>query len=60
MEAIRDGNEELAARRLRDHVLVQGERFSDMMLNFAAAIETRTRASQQAASEGTKRVQSNK
>ena len=37
LEAIRQGNEEPAAKRLRDHVLVQGERFSDMMLNFAAA-----------------------
>ena len=41
LEAIREGNEELAAKRLRDHVLVQGERFSDMMLNFAAATENR-------------------
>lgn len=46
MEAIRQGNEELAARRLRDHVLVQGERFSYMMLNFAAATENRSRAAQ--------------
>jgi DNA-binding GntR family transcriptional regulator len=46
LEAIRQGNEELAAKRLRDHVLVQGERFSDMMLNFAAATEHRSRAPQ--------------
>jgi DNA-binding GntR family transcriptional regulator len=46
VEAIREGNEELAAKRLRDHVLVQGERFSDMMLNFAAAAESRSRAPQ--------------
>jgi DNA-binding GntR family transcriptional regulator len=46
MEAIRQGNEELAAKRLRDHVLVQGERFSDMMLNLATASENRSRASQ--------------
>lgn len=42
LEAIREGKEELAARRLRDHVLVQGERFSDMMLNFAAATGQRS------------------
>jgi DNA-binding GntR family transcriptional regulator len=46
VEAIRQGNEELAAKRLRDHVLVQGERFSDMMLNLAAATESRSLASQ--------------
>jgi DNA-binding GntR family transcriptional regulator len=45
MEAIRQGNEELAAKRLRDPVLVQGERFSDMMLNLAAAAESRSLAS---------------
>jgi DNA-binding GntR family transcriptional regulator len=33
LEAIRAGDEQLAASRLHGHVLVQGERFSDMMLN---------------------------
>jgi len=32
LEAIRAGDEQLAATRLHDHVLVQGERFSDMVL----------------------------
>lgn len=36
LEAIRAGNEQLAANRLHGHVLVQGERFSDMMLNLKA------------------------
>lgn len=47
MEAIRQGNEELAAKRLRDHVLVQGERFSDMMLNLATATGNRASAKPQ-------------
>lgn len=37
LEAIRAGDEQLAATRLHDHVLVQGERFSDMMLGIAAS-----------------------
>jgi DNA-binding GntR family transcriptional regulator len=36
LEAIRAGNEQLAANRLHGHVLVQGERFSNMMLNLKA------------------------
>ncbi|MHC6151224.1 GntR family transcriptional regulator [Bradyrhizobium elkanii] len=32
LKAIRAGDEQLAASRLHDHVLVQGERFSDMVL----------------------------
>lgn len=36
LEAIRAGDEQLAATRLHDHVLVQGERFSDMVLGMAA------------------------
>jgi DNA-binding GntR family transcriptional regulator len=35
LEAIRAGDEQLAASRLHDHVLVQGERFSDMVLGLA-------------------------
>lgn len=35
LEAIRAGDEQLAATRLHDHVLVQGERFSDMVLGLA-------------------------
>lgn len=42
VEAIRQGDEDLAGKRLRDHVLVQGERFSDMMLNLAAATQKRS------------------
>jgi DNA-binding GntR family transcriptional regulator len=35
LEAIRAGDEQLAATRLREHVMVQGERFSDMVLGLA-------------------------
>jgi len=35
LEAIRAGDEQLAATRLHDHVMVQGERFSDMVLGLA-------------------------
>ena len=35
LESIRAGDEQLAATRLHDHVLVQGERFSDMVLGLA-------------------------
>ena len=35
LEAIRAGDEQLAATRLHDHVLAQGERFSDMVLGLA-------------------------
>ena len=35
LEAIRAGDEQLAATRLHSHVLVQGERFSDMVLGLA-------------------------
>jgi len=37
LEAIRAGDEQLAATRLHDHVLVQGERFSDMVLGLSAS-----------------------
>jgi DNA-binding GntR family transcriptional regulator len=37
LEAIRSGQEQLAASRLHDHVLIQGERFSDLMLSLNAA-----------------------
>jgi len=37
LEAIRAGDEQLAATRLHDHVLVQGERFSDMVLGLAGS-----------------------
>jgi len=36
LEAIRSGHEQLAASRLHSHVLVQGERFSDMMLSLSS------------------------
>jgi len=42
LEAIRAGDEQLAASRLHGHVLVQGERFSDMMLNLKT--ENRSKA----------------
>lgn len=35
LKAIRAGDEQLAASRLHDHVLVQGERFSDTVLGLA-------------------------
>ena len=37
LEAIRAGDEQLAASRLHSHVLVQGERFSDMVLGLAGS-----------------------
>lgn len=45
LEAIRAGHEDMAARQLQAHVLIQGERFSDMMLTFAAVERTRARVS---------------
>jgi DNA-binding GntR family transcriptional regulator len=36
LEAIRAGDEQLAANRLLGHVLIQGEKFSDLMLGLAA------------------------
>lgn len=33
VEAIIAGNEDLAAQRLREHVVIQGERFSDLILS---------------------------
>lgn len=35
LEALRAGDAEQAATRLRDHIAVQGERFSDMMLGLS-------------------------
>lgn len=45
LEAIRAGHEDMAARQLHAHVLIQGERFSDMMMTIAAVERTRTRVS---------------
>lgn len=45
LEAIRAGHEDIAARQLQAHVVIQGERFSDMMITFAAVERTRTRVS---------------
>lgn len=36
VEAIVAGNEDLVAQRLREHVVIQGERFSDLMLSLGA------------------------
>ena len=37
LQAIRAGDENLAAKRLYDHIMIQGERFSDMMMTLATA-----------------------
>jgi hypothetical protein len=39
LEAICAGDEQLAASRLHSYVLVQGERFSDMVLGLAGAAD---------------------
>lgn len=45
LETIRAGHEDMAARQLHAHVLIQGERFSNMMMTIAAVERTRTRVS---------------
>jgi DNA-binding GntR family transcriptional regulator len=44
LEAIRSGDEELAGRRSRGHILVQGERFSDLMLTLTTTQRARKEA----------------
>ncbi len=44
LDAIRSGDEDLAARRLHGHIVVQGERFSDLMLGLTSTQRAREEA----------------